>query len=735
MENKQGFNLLHTVNEIDVRQLLGELWASRWFIGIITVVFLAFGTMTAITKRPHYQTDALIQVNMQNNPLAGMGNIASLVSSVTYGEQHSSQADVESTLLQSRFVLGPVVEKLGLDISASQHHFPLIGRLWATPGAIKVSRLQVPPGWIGESLKIVKTSKTQYTVFDPNGQKLTVGTIGTLKKDKNNALFNIDITKLEGSVGTVYHATKHSEQTAITGLQSKLLIANANPTGQTSRHAQTGIMNVTLSDGSPTAVVTKLNTILDVAYKAGIQQQAEEAAKTLNFINRQIPIVKKSLQKAETSLSSYESKSGTMDMPIQSQMLLNQIVAVDNEIQQLKLKRTELSQNFTPKHPFIITLNKKIKQIQAREAVLEKKLKNLPEADKDAVSLLREVKSKNQLYMILLGKKQQLQVMKAGVMSNMKILAQAYTPPTILPVHKLLIMIISIILGLLLSSLIVTLKALFRQGVQDPEIIEQAFGLTAQAIVPHSRRQDEIEKAFKKGEKLETMVLARKTPKDISIESLRSLRTNLQLRLLETKNNIICLTGLAPNVGKSFLANNLAHVFADAGTRTLLIDGDLRKGKIHQTLNRSNTTGLTNFLNGHANLSDIIKVVEEDKLHFISRGPHVQNPAELLLNPRLGELFETLKSQYDVILIDTPPILALGDALNFASIAATNYLLISAGEHALREIKAGLDQFSNRNVAIDGMVFNFRHGKQSGAQYYYYGYRNKYYDAYTDTSS
>lgn len=731
MDSKNISGFLSSVNEIDIRQLLSELWFKRGFVTLITVIFLLGGILIATVREPLYQSDALIQVSTQNNPLSDLGSIANLVTSAAINSQHSSQASIQATLLQSRFILAPVIQQLGLDISASQAHFPLIGRLWTPTHSIQITELQTPPAWTNRNLKIIKTSDTQYQVYDPDGRLLLTGTVGTLEKNPANTLFSINVRTLSGAVGTRFYTKKLSEQLAIQKLRKQFVVTNNDATQAAYGRGETGIMSLTLTDHSPAAVITKLNTILNVAHDKGIAQQAEEAGKTLAFIDKQIPLINDELQTAETKLSQYQSKSGTLDMPIQSQMLLQQIVSVDNEIQKLKLRRTELLQNFTPKHPFIITLDQKIKQVQEQAAELETKLKNLPNTDKNALGLLRDVKTKNELYVLLLSKQQQLQIMKAGVASNIKILARPYTPPIKLPTHTFLTIISSFLIGFLLSSIIILLRLLFRQGVQDGEAIEAAFDLKTHAIIPHSKKQDVLQHALKKNTDLnKKFVLARDNPKDISIEALRSFRTNLQLHLLETPNNLICISGLAPNVGKSFVSTNLAHVFVDAGLRTLLIDGDLRKGKIHQIMACSNARGLTNFLNNEASLSDIVHQMEPNKLDFIPRGPHVSNPSELLLSPRLKELCESVAKQYDVVIVDTPPVLALSDALSFAALSATNYLLLSAGEHPLREIKAGIDQFTNRHVTLDGVILNFRHQQHLGTHSYYYGYQSRYYDSY-----
>ena len=329
---------------------------------------------------------------------------------------------------------------------------------------------------------------------------------------------------------------------------------------------------------------------------------------------------------------------------------------------------------------------------------------------------------------MLLGKQQEMQVLKAGVISNMKILDTAYVPPKVLPAHKLTILFVSIILGLLFSIAGIVVKMLFRTGILDPDIIEQNFGISVTGIVPHSRRQNKISSLINKSTNNKPHILAHEYPEDISVEALRSLRTSLQIAMSDTnKSHVLCISGLTPGIGKSFVSLNLAYAIAQTGKEVLLIDADIRKGKIHKSFGIPLSPGLTECLGGdekieHANIYDSENL---KNLHFLPRGNGIKNPAEMLQTNHLKNLLDTLKEDYPIIIIDTPPILAVSDPINIMKLADINLLLLSAGQHTMREISQAFNLLKVNDIKIDSCIFNFANITSTSSYYYHTGYSYK----------
>jgi tyrosine-protein kinase Etk/Wzc len=198
--------------------------------------------------------------------------------------------------------------------------------------------------------------------------------------------------------------------------------------------------------------------------------------------------------------------------------------------------------------------------------------------------------------------------------------------------------------------------------------------------------------------------------------------------MLQSNNNVIAISGPSPGVGKSFVSSNLAAVLAAGEKRILLIDGDMRKGYLHKTFALNPENGLSDILSGTRNYYDVIKKSSLDKLDIITRGAVPPNPSELLMHGLFDKLIENVKADYDVVLIDTPPILAVTDPSIIAKHAGSTILVTRYAQNPVREIELACKRFENAGTTIHGAILNDI--KRSAANKYgYYGYYNYEYNS------
>ena len=191
--------------------------------------------------------------------------------------------------------------------------------------------------------------------------------------------------------------------------------------------------------------------------------------------------------------------------------------------------------------------------------------------------------------------------------------------------------------------------------------------------------------------------------------------------MLEAKNNILAISGPRPGVGKTFVSSNLAAVIAQAGQRVLVIDADMRKGTLHKLLGISPKGGLSDVLGGTATVeASIHSVPGLENMHYMVRGEIPPNPAELLMHPRFSQMLEALSKQYDLVIVDTPPILAVTDAALVATHAGSSLLVTRFGVNQAKEILLTLQRFEQNGVQIKGAIFNAVEKRATG--YYSYGY-------------
>jgi tyrosine-protein kinase Etk/Wzc len=256
------------------------------------------------------------------------------------------------------------------------------------------------------------------------------------------------------------------------------------------------------------------------------------------------------------------------------------------------------------------------------------------------------------------------------------------------------------------------------------------MGLPVYAGIPFSKAQLALEaKQRKKGKSktrrgADTTLLAMKNPADPAIEAIRSLRTSLHFGMLGAENNILMISGPSTNVGKTFLSANLAAVIAQGGQKVLLIDCDLRRGTAHRLLNTGNHKGLSSILLGQSSLAQAAVDTAVTGLSFIPRGNAPVSPSELLMSERFETLLKEAAEQYDLVIVDTPPILAVTDAAIVGKHAGTTMLVTRFGVNPAKEIELTRRRFELNGIQVKGVVFNAIVKKASAYGYGSYRYYN-----------
>ncbi len=407
-----------------------------------------------------------------------------------------------------------------------------------------------------------------------------------------------------------------------------------------------------------------------------------------------------------------------MDVTLETQAAVARSADVEKAIAEARLELGSMRQRFTDAHPVVAAARSRVARLEADRGAVEVRLQKLPEAELESARLLRDVKVANELYVGLLDKAQELRIVKSGMLANVRILDPAV--PTDEPVspRRGATLALALVLGLAGGIGAALGRRALDQGVEDPEQIERVTGIPVHAIIPLSERQREAGQGGK--------VLADHAPEDVAIESIRSLRTSLKFGLLDAPSNMVAVTGPAPGVGKSFVTCNLAHVFAEGGKRVLVVDGDLRRGRLHAILGGGRSPGLSEVLGGDSPWKDVIRKEVMPGVDFLAGGRRPPNPSVLFESERFARLVVELGTAYDLVLIDTPPILAVTDAALAAAHANVVLCVLRVGRHPMREVLMTQRRFAHGGVRIDGFVLNGvdlrRRGGAAGGYHYQYTY-------------
>lgn len=681
--------------EIDFSLILNQLWEKKWLILVVTLFTFSLGVIYTLRQGPLFQSDVLLQVDEQGSSNTGIGGLSK---KLDLGSSPENTPATHAALIQSRFILEPVINSLGLDIKATPNQ-SFIKRLLfpTTDKKIKIDVFEAPNN-INKSFSLVFDKTNHIRLYNSSNKLMLEGDIGTLLTNSDHTLY-LKVKTIHAPLKTTFTLIKKSDVEMTQTLLSRLKIKNLGE--------DTGIFQISLRGSEPKEMIRILNFIAREAQHKDIEKKSLEASKALSFLYQQLPSAKKSLDQAETDLNLYRSTSGKIDIKLQSQSLLTQLEELDKELGTLRINKIDMEHRYTTAHPFLIALINQIKELEVKHTQLEKRLKSLPSSDQIAVNLMRDVEVKNSLYLILLNKVQELEFIKAGTVSNLRILSYAKLPEEPLPSHNKLIYGGSILLGLALSFIIIFVRKFIFSLVEDPHWSERHLNLVNLAIIPYCKEQTTNMKKFNNQTLKNIPLLAYMDPRNLAIESLRSLRTNLQVTLCGAPNNIVSILGISAGVGKTFISSNLAWLLAVGGKRVLLIDCDLRRGLMHKNFNIDPKPGLVEVLTNVKPIETVLKQTEQPNLTILPRGGYIEDPSELLMSSKFKDLTSELSKQFDIIVIDTAPILWVTDGVLIAALAGTNYLVIGGNAHHPSEIVMVMRHLANAGVQVHGSIFNF----------------------------
>lgn len=704
-------------DEIDLGRLLGTLLDHRWLIIGITSLFAVIGIIYTLFATPIYKADAMVQVESSVGN-AIIDNMDSLMPSARLG------SDAEIQLIQSRMVLGKTVADLNLDTQVQEHHFPVFGKGWARisgqdPAEIAVSRFNVPTKLMNKPMSLEIVDGKHY-VLSQDGQELLKGEVGQLATKGDISLLVSDVKAEEG---TVFDIIKRPEIFAIKQIQGQLLIEDAG--------RDTGVLTLSLTGEDPDLIQQTLASIANNYLMQNVERKSAEAEKSLEFLRVQLPQVRSKLDIAEDKLNRYRQQNESVDMSLETKSLLDQMVGLESQLNELTFREAEISKLYTKSHPAYRTLLEKRQTLENEKNNLNKRVSSMPETQQEILRLTRDVQAGQEVYMQLLNKQQELSITKASTVGNVRVVDNALTQPGTVKPQKILIIIIAIMLGLIVSIFWIVVKIMLYRGIENPQVLEEA-GINVYASIPLSEWQQKKDRELfaQKGTKRKEQaqgVLAVGNPTDLAVEAVRSLRTSLHFAMLEAKNNILMISGASPSIGKTFVCTNLAVVIAQTNKRVLMIDGDMRKGYTHDLLGIPNTLGLSDILSGQSSVANAVKSSGVANFDVITRGKVPPNPSELLMNERFDELLAWASQHYDMVLVDTPPILAVTDAAIVGRKAGTALMVARYGVNTLKEIEVSINRFDQNGIEIKGIILNSVIKKASNyyGAYGYYEYEYK----------
>ncbi len=712
---------------------IGEIFAVimeyRWLIFVITFIAVLLGIGYLFVATPIYKADGLLQVEEK-----GGGGVSAALKDLEPLLGDSTTVAAEQEILSSRMVLGRAINRLKLDIEVQPKTLPIVGstiaRRYKGDGpnsplfglssyawggeTLQVDALEVPRNSEDQPLIFIAGENGGFELFDENSDSVLKGVVGTRA---TVGKFSIFVSNLVARPGTRFVVIRRSTESAVELLRKNFTVKE--------RGKKSGILEVGFTGPNQEKIGVVLDDILKTYVRQNVERRSAEAENTLKFLETQLPALKREMDAAEAAYNAYRQSRGSLDLNIETQSVLESLVEVDNQIVALKQERDELRQSFTAEHPRVQAVDQRLQRLKERRSQFDADVSKLPDTQQKVLRLARDVEVSTTLYTDLLNTAQQLKVSKAGTVGDVRILDQAAVSREPVGLKAPVVIVIAALLGFIVSLVVVWIVRSLRVVVEDPETIESELGLPVYATIPHSPEEAAIVRRSKGG-KGPGELLAIRNPEDDAIESLRGLRTTIHFALMDASHNSLLITGSSPGLGKSFISKNLSAVLANAGQRIVIIDADLRKGHINKEFGLGRETGVSEYVAGSVKLEDIVKPTSVPNLWVVTTGQIPPNPSELLMHQRFELLLDQLGQQFDTLIVDAPPILAVSDAAIIGRMTGATLMVARAGRHPIAELEQSVRRLNHAGVQVKGFVFNDLDTERQRYRYGYKGYVYKY---------
>ncbi|WP_118181098.1 polysaccharide biosynthesis tyrosine autokinase [Paraburkholderia phosphatilytica] len=734
-----------------MRLLSDHVWT---VIGVaIAVIALAAAYVFLVT--PVYSANVLVRVHAPDPNQLGIAPQGQVVM-----DQQTPPTDAEISMMQSRTVLEPVMQQFGYDLSVTPREVPVLGLIskkFATPGRplhpwfgldsfawggerIHIDSLHVPPQLENAKLLLRALDNGGYELIDHDGNTLLTGKVGMPAQGDGISMV---ISQLDARAGTEFKVQPWNEVDALKRFSGALKIQE--------KGKDTGVVQIAFESSNPTVAANVANAVAQGYLAATVAEHRMNDTKTLDFINEELPRLREQLRDSESKLTSYQNQAGSLQPTSEAQSYLQGGIDFQRQIAALQLQRTQMLQHFTPNSPPVQNIDAQLAQLNDAKGKFDSRFNSMPASERASADLTRNAKVAESIYVAMVNKAEELTVRRAGTTGDVNIIDSAIRPADPVSPNVPMVMAASAAVGLMLGSLYVFARSRLLTGVTDPHFVERGMSVPVFGSILYSAQQARLDRAMPRqmpwghpqyfdksdngplltAERAEPgtangpvsdetaiqmtraplppashFLLARSFPHDSSVEALRGVRTALHFNVRDASDNVVVMTGPTPGSGKSFVAANLAVLEAETAKRVLLVDADMRCGRLASMFNQPNAEGLAELLAGRIDIDRAIRPVGVPGLSFVSCGTYPDNPSELLMMPHFRSLLAEFNRRFDLVIIDTPPLLAVSDAAIVAHDVGKTVLVLRSGMQTEEEIEETVTKLERAGAWVVGAVFN-----------------------------
>ncbi len=780
MQNSQ-LNLSRTDESGDFKKVLSVLGKQKALSSLIVLLFLLGGLIYAYLAQPTYETYSTIEVSKDDLDLSldtvvrggGIGDNATLI-------------DTEVEIIKSRQLIEKALDKVGYKIRYFTTSGYKTQELYRN-SPIEVTELKVKnPLFYNTKFVIEPIDDNSYKIYPDSGgfinaiKKSISSLLGKKSRTINysgqhefseridNEYFSLVVKKVGVLENNSYAFLLMDKDKAVNIVSDNLSVFSLSKNGS--------IIKMIYQDNSAQRAKDFLDSLVDEYLEQSIEKKTSQASSALTFVDQQLQEVSKKLQSSAVKLENFKEENNLVDIKTESQTTLtslsnfkNQLSEVKiqesafnalynefktgnygavsslslqypvlgtllNDLQNAKSEKIKLLSNYTDLHPDVAQIDEKINDTKmALESAIESisdgirekkrsledtlynsetKLLKFPEKERELADLQRKYKINEKTYEFLLQKQAEMSINKASTVSNNRVLDRAIVPDKPVKPNIPMIATASLLLGLIVAMLLAFLRDFLDHKIKTREDLASSTKIPFYGIVPYVRNSDKM--------------FTIDDQQSVASEALRLIRTNLDFIATDNKSKVIVVTSTVPNEGKTTIATNLAAVFGMGDKKCIVLSLDMRRPMLHKVFSLTNKIGMSTVLSKKSDLKEVIWEHKKIKnLDIITSGPIPPNPSELMQAGKIEEIINELRTEYDYIIVDSPPMGLVTDALLIMKQADISLVVFRSELSEKDYVKSLEDIVSSYNINNVGLVLNGVKPKYMSQSFFKYSYTYK----------
>ena len=670
--------------EINLYEYIAVLLRRRkiFLWGFSTVFILAI--LYTFLMKPVYEASSMLHVKDEKSKAGILGELSLST---------TNPVNTEIEILKSRTNAENVVKRLHLNWEITKKS-----------KGLTFSILEFKSDAEEPLYKIELTGAQTYKVTDDDGKTVGEGKSGVLMQKEG---FRLLLDNIKGEAGNSFRVELLSADQIVQKLREEIKASEAG--------RLTSIIKVSYQNTDPVLARDVVNTLVQSYLEQSVGFKSEKTGRAVGFVEEQLDTLRGELDKAEKNLQTYKSATGVMMLDSEAEALIQTIAAKEKANAELEVQKRALLSEYTEAHPAVKAINRQQEAIRKQLASYEAHIRTMPQAERDLAKLTRISKVNADIYTFLLQKHEEARIAQASTLSNINIVDPAITPEKPVKPKKKQYLLLGLLLAMGLGVGLAFLQEYLDDTIKSADEAKRVLGFPLLAIIPHITTTETKDNSPK------NMLITKHEPKSAVAEAFRALRTSLHFSGISKENKIILVTSSFPQEGKSVISSNLSNVIAQTKARVLIIDCDLRRSSLHEKFGYGKTPGLSEILTGDITFAKAVHSTDTEGLDLITAGTNPPNPSELLGSEVMKQLIITQRKNYDFILIDAPPVMAVSDAPVLTSVCDLAVLVVEAGRVPVKIAQRMREMLITIKAPVAGIVFNDKSGK--GETYEYYGSR------------